>query len=238
VRLLHAKNEAHQQPLINLQIARAYLTASDPQIAKRTWNDVMQAMVEQRSGKNRERWKRAVLDQAFDSLRPLLLLETRPEHFLRALKEGTVTTNVFLRRIQNFAIDMTWLPWPILNKKQWPKIVFGEKRAITETEHEKILAREPNADRKAYYQLCSHLGGSQADIANLTAEDIDWTDRTISYRRKKTKTPALVHFGDTVAASSDGRVSGETCNSKPFRNQFSESARKRSNGGTSPSHAE
>ena len=36
-RLLHAKNEAHQQPVFNLQIARTYLAASDPQIVKRTW---------------------------------------------------------------------------------------------------------------------------------------------------------------------------------------------------------
>ena len=35
-RLLHAKNEAGQQPAINLQIARAYLAATDPQIATRT----------------------------------------------------------------------------------------------------------------------------------------------------------------------------------------------------------
>jgi len=34
-RLLHARNEAQQQPLINLQIARAYLLASDPRIGVR-----------------------------------------------------------------------------------------------------------------------------------------------------------------------------------------------------------
>lgn len=32
IRLLHAKNEATEQPAINLQIARAYLAATDPQI--------------------------------------------------------------------------------------------------------------------------------------------------------------------------------------------------------------
>jgi len=40
-RLIHAKNEACRQPAINLQIARAYLTASDPQIATRKWQFVM-----------------------------------------------------------------------------------------------------------------------------------------------------------------------------------------------------
>lgn len=29
--LLHAKNEAHRQPVLNRQIARTYLTATDPE---------------------------------------------------------------------------------------------------------------------------------------------------------------------------------------------------------------
>ena len=44
-RLLHAKNEASQQPAINLQIARAYLMASDPLVATRTWQHVMNEIV-------------------------------------------------------------------------------------------------------------------------------------------------------------------------------------------------
>jgi len=34
--LLHSRNEAHRQPVLNLQIARTYLTATDPEVAKRT----------------------------------------------------------------------------------------------------------------------------------------------------------------------------------------------------------
>ena len=36
LRLLHSKNEADRQPAINLQIARAYLAAGDPDIMTRT----------------------------------------------------------------------------------------------------------------------------------------------------------------------------------------------------------
>jgi hypothetical protein len=36
-RLLNAKNEAQRQPIINLQIARAYLMVGDPEAAKRSW---------------------------------------------------------------------------------------------------------------------------------------------------------------------------------------------------------
>ena len=34
-RILNAKNEAQQQPIISLQIARAYLQAADPAVATR-----------------------------------------------------------------------------------------------------------------------------------------------------------------------------------------------------------
>jgi hypothetical protein len=35
--LLHYKNEAHRQPVLNVHIARACLTATDPEEAKRNW---------------------------------------------------------------------------------------------------------------------------------------------------------------------------------------------------------
>jgi len=38
--LLHAKNEAARQPVLNLQMAQVYLAASDPEVATRTWQTV------------------------------------------------------------------------------------------------------------------------------------------------------------------------------------------------------
>jgi hypothetical protein len=35
--LLNARNEAQRQPVLNLHLARAYLTASDPAFVERTW---------------------------------------------------------------------------------------------------------------------------------------------------------------------------------------------------------
>jgi len=29
---------------------------------------------------------------------------------------GTVSTNVYLRRLHNFCVDMNWLPWPLVPK--------------------------------------------------------------------------------------------------------------------------
>lgn len=194
--LLHARNESLRQPILNRQIARAYLTASDPQIAGRTWQDVMDEIPKLKSGSTRERWETAVKSKAFDTIRKLIVLETRAEHFLRVLEPGGVSTNSYLRRIHSFALDMNWLPWPILAKKRWPVVKFKEKRAITCEEHEKILAAETNPEWRAFYQLLWSLGGSQTDMATLRARDVDWTSRTISYARRKTGSISLIHFGD------------------------------------------
>lgn len=198
-RLFQARNAAHEQPALNLQLARTYLAASDPAVARRTWQNVMDAVVETKKGVTRDRWHRAVKDHAFDDLRERQLLETRAEHLLNALKSGTVATNVFLRRLHNFAVDLSWLPWPLIPKRQWPAIRFGPKRAITFEEHTAIVEREGNPERKAYYELLWHLGGAQGDIASLNTEDIDHENRVITYRRKKTNQPALLHYGEQVA---------------------------------------
>ena len=199
-RLLNAKNEAERQPAINLQIARAYLAASDAQIATRTWQFVMDETAKLKKGPTLVRWTTAMKDKAFDSIRALPLLETRPDHMLRALENGTVCTNIFLRRLQNFAVDMAWLPWPVLPKKRWPVIEFKEKRGITLKEHQAIVTWESNAELRDYYELLWHLGGSQTDVATLTAENVDWKARTISYSRMKTGSQAMIHFGESVEA--------------------------------------
>jgi hypothetical protein len=51
--LLNAKNEAQRQPILNLYLARAYLTASDPAFVERTWQTVMEQL--QSRGKPRSR---------------------------------------------------------------------------------------------------------------------------------------------------------------------------------------
>ena len=88
----------------------------------------------------------------------------------------------------------------MLPKKQWPRVEYGAKRAITREEHQRIVEREQNPERRSYYELCWLLGGSQGDLASLRAEDIDWGSRVVSYRRQKTQIMALLHFGEEVAA--------------------------------------
>ena len=121
----------------------------------------MDAIVNTKTGSTWERWDRAVKDHAFDSIRHRRVRETQAEHLLAALNHGAVATNVFLRRLHNFALDMNWLPWPVIPERQWPAVRYGPKRTITFAEHADIVERETNPERRAFYQLLWHLGGSQ-----------------------------------------------------------------------------
>src|SRR3954470_15248010 len=105
-RLLHVQNEAHVQPAFNLQIARAYLLAADPAIRSRSWAHVMDEVARTKTGDTRLRWERAMRERPFDLLRDRCVIETRAEHFQDVFACGTVSTNIFLRRLHNFALDM------------------------------------------------------------------------------------------------------------------------------------
>ena len=193
--LLHAKNEAHRQPTLNLRIAQAYLSACDPEAMTRTWQTVMDEFVRTKHDKTLIRSVRAMSDKAFIAIRTKKLIETQPADLLHVLESGGVSTNVFLRRLHNFALGMNWLPWPVLAKKQWPGIRFGEKRAITSDEHRRIVESEMNLERRAFYELCWFLGGAQSDVANLKAADINWRSRVVSFFRAKTKVAQIIQIG-------------------------------------------
>jgi integrase len=196
-RLLHARNEAAHQPLVNLQIARAYLAANDPEATTRTWGTAITEIPKSKQGRTKEFYELCYNQKAFDLIREL---PTRPEHFLRVMEAGTVATNKNLRRLHNFALAMAWVPWPILSKQQWPQLNYGERRAITLEEHQTILAITKDDEFKAFLELAWHVGASQGDLAGLTAENTDWEHRIISFRRQKTKSLSVLRFGDEIAA--------------------------------------
>lgn len=200
--IFEAKNTATRQPVLNLQIAKAYIAGSDNGINTRTWQQAIEAVTATKQGANHERWLRVVKDAALTPLLPRVIIETQGELLLKVLQSGTVSTNVYLRRLHNFCVDMNWLPWPLIPKRQWPAVRFKDKRAITWEEHGKIVDREKNPERKAFYRLAWHLGASQSDLAHLQAEDVDWPNRIISFFRMKTRwrgcTPPQIRFGKEV----------------------------------------
>jgi integrase len=200
--IVAAKNQALRQPALNLQIARAYLSGTDSGINTRTWQNALETLVASKQGANQERWKRAIHDPAIDLIRDRPIIETKGEILFKVLQTSIVSTNVFLRQLHNFCVDMTWLPWPLIPKRQWPPIRYKEKRGITVDEHTRIVEREKNPEFKAFYQLAWHLGASQSDLAHLQAEDVDWSTRVISFFRMKTRwrgqQPPQIRFGKEV----------------------------------------
>jgi integrase len=206
-RLLQARNDAESQPHFNLALARVYINGADPKLATRTWQEVMEHIVARKTDETRRRWEVAIKDKNFDCIRNLSVAETRAEHFDRALADGKVSTNVYLRRIHNHALGMEWLLKSVIPRLQWPRPVFKTKRAITTEEHAAVIQREQKAERRDFYELLWHTGASQSDAACLNAEDVDWTQGTLSYTRKKLKSrdgtkikPPLIRFGAEVEA--------------------------------------
>lgn len=120
--LLTAKNESTRVPVINLAVGRAYLTAHDPKMATRTWSDVMEEFVSHGLSTSQIRSRRAFRSKAFDSVRDRPIVETRAEHFLAICKTNGNSVHHYLRRIHNLAINLGWLPWPVVHKAVWPKI--------------------------------------------------------------------------------------------------------------------
>jgi len=127
-RVIHAHQEATVQPSINLIIARAYLHASDPAYVTRTWGNVLDAIIALKKGDTKYRWETVAKDRALAPLKKRIVTNTPGQLFLDAMQAGTVSTNVYLRRIHNFALDMNWLLNPVIAKRAWPKVVYGDNR--------------------------------------------------------------------------------------------------------------
>jgi hypothetical protein len=54
----------------------------------------MEEIVKLKKGETQRRWPTAIKDKAFDLIRHVPVLETRPEHFLRVPETGKGSTNV------------------------------------------------------------------------------------------------------------------------------------------------
>jgi integrase len=202
-RLCHARNEAAQGPLLNRDLGRVYLSASDPDSTKRTWSAVMEELRSHGRASTQLRYARAMRDAALDGIRDKPIIETHPADLLAALRSGTRCTNHYLRRLHNLAIGLGWLNWPLLAPKMWPKVKWRNKRGITEAEHQQITSTECNAERRLYYDLLWETGGSQSDVVNLTSDNIDWGNRILWFHRGKLKAeaePARITIGPRLEA--------------------------------------
>src|ERR1700733_10263343 len=151
--LLNARKEAQRQPVLNLHLARAYLTASDPAFVERTWQTVMEQLQSRGKDSSRERYKTVFKSASFDALRQKKLLETTADDFFAVFKDGKVSIVYFLKRLHNFALSLGWIAIPIVAPYLWPKYEAQERRGITPDEQQSILAIEKKAEWKLFLEL-------------------------------------------------------------------------------------
>ncbi len=194
-RLWRARNEATAAPQLNMALARVYLSANDPRMLARTWQEVIEEFCSRGKPPTQALRRRKVRHRAYDAIRRKPLVETTAADFLAVLKAAGVMGGACLRSMHNLALGLGWLPWPILSPKLWPTNQFQPKRGLTWAEHSRILAVEKNPERHLYYDLLWETGTSQSDAAMLHAENIDWANRVLLYRRMKTGTSACLAIG-------------------------------------------
>src|SRR2546430_16965796 len=89
VALFSARTQAHCQAHLNLRLARTYLAATDPMVAKRTWQVPMEELTKTKRGATRDRWQRVVKVRAYDVSRDLPVLETHAEALFKVVNTGT-----------------------------------------------------------------------------------------------------------------------------------------------------
>ena len=135
---------------------------------------------------SRERYASVFKSPSFDGLRNKKLLETNDDDFFAVFKQGKVAITYFLKRLHNFALSLGWIALPVVAPYLWPKYEAKERRGITPDEQQSILAIEKKAEWKLFLELLWETGAAQGDAAAMTAEDIDWQTRTITYFRMKT----------------------------------------------------
>jgi hypothetical protein len=114
LQIILAKNQAQRQPVLNLQIAKAYLAGTDSGVSTRTWQDAMEILIDNKHGSNQEHWRRAVPDKAFDLIRHRTIIETKGELLLKVLHTGTVSTNIFLQFLRGHELAAS----PLIPKRQ------------------------------------------------------------------------------------------------------------------------
>ncbi len=198
-KLVDAENQAHESPALGHELAKAYLTTSDPLAKTRTWQDVMDEYTRKGAPQTQERKQRVFAMREFDIIRRKLVISTIAEDFFAVLRSEKVSVNRYLIQLQNFAVDVGWVSRPVVPRRAFPvprkKIL---KRAITREEHERILAAENDEERRLYYSLLWEVGASQSDAAKLRAENIDLNKGILMFERAKTGQLCRMQISDAV----------------------------------------
>ena len=198
-KLVDAENQSHESPALSYELAKAYLTSSDPLAKTRTWSDVMEEYSRKGAPQTQERKQRVFAMREFDFIRGKLLISTVAEDFFAVLRSEKVSVNVYLVQLQNLAVDVGWLPRPVIPRRSFPTPKKKRKiRAITREEHGRVIAAEKDVERRLYYSLLWEIGASQSDAARLRPENFDLTKGLLMFERSKTEQLCRMQISDAM----------------------------------------
>ena len=193
-----ARNEAAANPKVGFALARALITAHDPQLPDREWEDVFREYCSRGKPQTREHRKQVLARKAFDPIRHKKLIETTSDDFIRLLAASGAQVHHNLRCLQNLATGLGWLPWAILPPKLWPPLRAKKMRGITTEEHRRIIEAERNCERRLYYEILWETGAAQSDAAQFRMDNFDWDKGILSYPRQKTGTWCYLRIGERL----------------------------------------
>ena len=89
-RIRDARNQVAERPNLGIAMAKAYLTAHDPKIAVRTWQDVLDEFSRRGKPQTREHRRTVSARKPFDLIRNQRILETTATDFLAVMQKGGV----------------------------------------------------------------------------------------------------------------------------------------------------
>jgi len=198
-KIVDAENQSFESPALGHELAKAYLSSSDPGAKSRTWQDVMDEYARKGAEQTQQRKRRVFAMPEFDAIREKLVIGTVAEDFFAVLRSEKTTPNRYLIQLQNFAVDVGWAPRPIIPRRAFPKprrkILM---RAITREEHERVIAAEGDEERRLYYRLLWEIGASQSDAAKLRAENFDLKKGILMFDRSKTGQLCRMQMSDNL----------------------------------------
>ena len=184
-RLLNAMNESHREPTLNLNLARAYLAAHDPKMAQRTWQEVMDEMATHGIPTTQERCARGFRSKAYDPIRNKPLVQTTGENCSRSFTPTATVSRIIFDGFTTWRLISVGSRGPSSQNEHGPKSEAKAKERSLPKNMQQSSLQKKMPERRAYYELLYETGAAQTDAANLTAEDIDWQNGVLVYRRKK-----------------------------------------------------
>ncbi len=215
VKMLQGMREALQAPdQVNLALAQLHLRAANPDLAERTWGDLLNFWVSQgQAASTRERRQRMVERLWMRDLARYRLSDPEAVNWIVMHLKGN-SDKEGIRGIQRLGVCLGWVvapPVPEIHLKVRKKdrrvtraITLKEHESILEFERESIRLCRPNAvlgaERAKFYEMLWFTGAAQTDGATLTASNIEWERGRLRFRRHKTGEQCLIGIGSVFEA--------------------------------------